>query len=297
MFDLRYHVASLAAVFLALVVGILVGVGSSSQGVISTKERDVLNERIAELRNQRDAARAHAGELARAQRWTQTFVKRTYPAVMSGRLASTRIALLFVGGVDGTLRSDVDETLADAGARGLVRFRALKVPIDVPAIDRVLASRRALARYVGDRRLAELGGALGQEFVRGGKTPLWNALSDQLVEERGGSGAPTVDAVVVVRSARPQARGTARLLGGLYDALSGSGAPVVGIETSNSTGGIVETFRKHRLSTVDDVDTPFGRLALAVVLAGGAPGHYGVKPSAEDLLPPVEPVPVPTTSG
>ena len=29
MFDLRYHVASLAAVFLALVIGILVGVGIS----------------------------------------------------------------------------------------------------------------------------------------------------------------------------------------------------------------------------------------------------------------------------
>ena len=39
MFDLRYHVASLAAVFLALVVGILIGVGLTTQGVISTSER------------------------------------------------------------------------------------------------------------------------------------------------------------------------------------------------------------------------------------------------------------------
>ena len=33
MFDLRYHVASLAAVFLALIIGILVGVGISREGL------------------------------------------------------------------------------------------------------------------------------------------------------------------------------------------------------------------------------------------------------------------------
>ncbi len=40
MFDLRYHVASLAAVFIALVVGILVGVGISGRGFVDDVERD-----------------------------------------------------------------------------------------------------------------------------------------------------------------------------------------------------------------------------------------------------------------
>ena len=34
MFDLRYHVASLAAVFVALIIGILVGVGISDRGLV-----------------------------------------------------------------------------------------------------------------------------------------------------------------------------------------------------------------------------------------------------------------------
>jgi len=34
MFDLRYHVASLTAVFLALVIGILVGVGIADRGLV-----------------------------------------------------------------------------------------------------------------------------------------------------------------------------------------------------------------------------------------------------------------------
>ena len=69
MFDLRYHVASLAAVFLALVIGILVGVGISSGGFVSKGERSLLNSKIDELQRSLDAARlrtetclAHRGE-------------------------------------------------------------------------------------------------------------------------------------------------------------------------------------------------------------------------------------------
>jgi copper transport outer membrane protein MctB len=297
MFDLRYHVASLAAVFIALVIGILVGVGISSQGVISTNERDVLNERIAELKRDRDSARQRASDLSRAQRAAQTFVDRTYPALISGRLRTVRVAVLFVGSVDGGLRSAIDQTLVDADSPGVRRVRALKVPLDVRAVDRILASRRALARYVGNRQLDDLGSAMGAEFVAGGRTPLWNALTKQLVEERDGSAKDPIDAVVVVRSVPAQQRGTSRFLGGLYKGLTGSGVAVIGIEDSGAQVTAIETFRKHGFSSVDDVDTRAGRLALAVLLAGGEPGHYGVKPTADDLLPPVQPVSVTTTSG
>jgi Copper transport outer membrane protein, MctB len=290
MFDLRYHVASLAAVFLALVIGILVGVGISSQGVISTNERDVLNERIAELKRQRDSARQRAADLTRSQRVSQTFVSRTYPALMSGRLQATRVAVLFVGSADGSVPAEIEETLTDADSSGIVRLRALKVPIDVSTISRILSSRRPLARYAGARRLGELGEALAVEFVTGGRAPLWTALTRVLVEERSGDAREPVDAVVVVRSTGPQQRGSARFLAGLYAGLVGSGAAVVGVETSDAPLSAVETYRERGISSVDDVDTPAGRLALAVLLAGGEPGHYGVKASAEDLLPPVEPV-------
>ena len=49
MFDLRYHVASLAAVFVALVIGIFVGVGLSGRGFVNDAERKNFQARIDEL--------------------------------------------------------------------------------------------------------------------------------------------------------------------------------------------------------------------------------------------------------
>ena len=60
MFDLRYHVASLTAVFVALVIGILVGVGLSGKGFVNDAERANLNGQIADLRQERDAAQTVA---------------------------------------------------------------------------------------------------------------------------------------------------------------------------------------------------------------------------------------------
>ena len=48
MFDLRYHVASLAAVFLALIIGILVGVGISERPR-RQREDKFLKDEVASL--------------------------------------------------------------------------------------------------------------------------------------------------------------------------------------------------------------------------------------------------------
>ena len=54
MFDLRYHVASLAAVFLALIIGILVGVGISDRGYLDKGTRRLLEQRVADLQKRLD---------------------------------------------------------------------------------------------------------------------------------------------------------------------------------------------------------------------------------------------------
>jgi hypothetical protein len=290
MFDLRYHVASLAAVFLALVIGILVGVGISSGGFVSKGERSLLNSKIDELQHSLDAARLRTGDLSRTQRGATMYVEESYPLLMADRLASRRIALVFVGPVDAELRSLVERTLIDAGAGATLRLRALRVPVDLEALGNVLDGRPALARYARPEAARELGRRLAQELVRGGRAPVWRLLAPQLVAERAGNDERPADAVVVARSVPPQQGETARLLRGFYEGLASSGVPAVGVETSQVALTTVDAFDKASLSSVDFVDTHVGRLALALLLGGGRPGSYGLKQTATDgILPPLEP--------
>jgi hypothetical protein len=294
MFDLRYHVASLAAVFLALVIGILVGVGISSGGFVKSGERKLLTGQISELHNQLNTANKRAHDLSEAQQAGQTFVKSTYPALMASRLAGKRVAIVFVGEIDGGARSLVERTLSDAGAPAPLRIRALKVPIDLGQLDALLAARPGLVGLADATAAAAIGRELAREFVRGGQAPAWGVLSPQLVAERLGSEQEPADAVVVVRTAQPQEGATARFLAGLYAGLASQHVPAVGTETTDATPSAVAAFARAHLATVDDLDTAPGRLALAALLAGARPGHYGLKDEAKDgLLPPIAPVVTP----
>src|SRR3954468_23910827 len=77
MFDLRYHVASLAAVFLALVIGILVGVGISDP--VNNAKTGLLEQRIGNLQKQLDQQVQQTGNVAREQDAARSFINETYP--------------------------------------------------------------------------------------------------------------------------------------------------------------------------------------------------------------------------
>jgi hypothetical protein len=281
MFDLRYHVASLAAVFVALIIGILVGVGLAGSGV--TKQADLNLARAQNKGLQADLASAQAQ--IKQLKQTQEAFQQGYPALMADRLSGKQIAVLFVGPRDGGISSAVEQTLADAGALQALRVRAVDVPVNEQDLDSLLGARPALAKYVGDDKLAALGQALGSEFALGGATPLWNLLGRRLVEEKSGPAKPPADGIVVVRTVKPQQGVTARFLSGLFTGLSSAGIPAVGVEKSGTTSSAIPVYRDHGLSGVDDIELATGRAALALLLAGAGTGHYGTADDADAVLP------------
>jgi hypothetical protein len=290
VFDLRYHVASLAAVFLMLVVGILVGVGISGRGFVDDAERDRLNGQIADLRSELEAANVNAEDLERRQQAAEEFVESAYPVLAERRLAGKRIAVLVLGSVDPTL-GFVERALDDSGAR-LARMRAITLPLRSENVEAALSERAELGGYVGDDQLANVGRDLGRELVTGGETPLWDVLEGDIVEERRGDFAEPVDGVVVIRTAEPQAAETSRFLAGLYEGPGSTGVPVVGVERARVEESAVPTFQRHSLSTVDGIDSELGSLALVLLLGGADAGDYGTRDTAEDgILPPIEPLP------
>jgi hypothetical protein len=294
VFDLRYHVASLAAVFLMLVVGILIGVGISGRGFVDDAERRAFNDRIAGLQEQVDASKASADDFQRRQKAAQDFVESAYPVLVKSRLTGKNVAVAVLGSVEQGSFRFVVRALADADGR-LARMRAVMLPVRLEAVEAVLTDRPELAGYVGDEHLGDLGRDLGRELVAGRETPLWDALAGEIVEEQSGNLSDAVDGVVVIRPAEPQAGGTSRFLAGFYQGLGSTGVPVVGVEPSRVEQSAIPVFQRYGLSTVDGIETELGQLALVLLLGDADPGDYGVRDTAKSgILPPIESLPAPS---
>ena len=279
MFDLRYHVASLAAVFIALVIGILVGVGISGRGALKDVERLNLQNDIGRLQAQNEDLRRQMQELEAAAEYQQ----ETEQAVLANRLRDRRLLLVFVGSVKGAIRTSVEQMVGDADG-SMARMRALRVPVDFVEV------QDALVEVVdAPARPEDLGRSLAAELLDGGETPLLDELTTTLIEEQDGSMGGAVDGVVIAHNSDRQGGPTARFLAGLYNGLLSGGRPAIAVETSRTDDSALSVFRRHGYSTVDNVEMPTGRVSLAVLLTGEATGDYGVN-GENGPLPNVEPV-------
>ena len=292
MFDLRYHVASLAAVFVALVIGIFVGVGLSGRGFVNDAERKNFEARIDELQADRDSAEAAAKSAARRGDALDAVADTTYTSLVRRRLAGTKVGVVFVGSVDQGLAGTIRRTIADAGGR-VVRMRALRVPLDPEAVDQALRGEPDTRELAGEDRRTRLGNAIARELVQGGQTPVLDRLASLLVEEQLGLSKAPLDAVVVARPTRPQQGETEDFLSGLYSGLAAAIVPSVGVEDSNAQPSAVPPFRAAGLATVDALDTTAGQVALVFLLEGARPGSYGLGQDAVDGVLPAAPLTAP----
>jgi predicted Zn-dependent protease with MMP-like domain len=283
VFDLRYHVASLVAVFFFFVVGILVGAAISDPSLADRAQEQQLRDRIDRLEGQLTAAEAQSAEDEAAR----DYVTASYDAVMANRLEGKRIGVLYVGRAEDAL--GIEETVNDAGG-DVTRMRVVDVPVDPEALQAALRGTEAGARFANDDDLQGLGEALAEEFVQGGETPLWDALAEELVQEQSGDFDEPLDAVVVARTERPGTTASGRFVIGLFEGVS-AGVPAVGVESTRTLPSAVPAYRRSGLSIVDDVDRRLGKISLAVLLAGGEPGHYGLDEGRDAAVPPIEPVP------
>jgi Copper transport outer membrane protein, MctB len=104
------------------------------------------------------------------------------------------------------------------------------------------------------------------------------------------SGRPrALDAVVITRDAPEdldpdEAEANDTFEDGLLDGIAAAGRSAVGVERTDAERSSIELFSSHDISTVDNVDLVAGRVALVSVLLG-ADGSFGVKDSADELLP------------
>jgi hypothetical protein len=275
VFDFRYHALSLVAVFLALGIGILLGV-TIGDSLVSEAERGVRQSLRGDVVEARDEVR----ELRRERELVDRWVERAVPSLVAAELDGERVAIVGIGGLPDDVASPVADAVEAAG--GIVDSR---VEVETPVDERELADAIGgrFARLGADARLLEaLGRAVGRSVVRGGSVA--RSLARRFPERFGGD-LEGADAVVVYRQPEEEASdATETFVDALIAGLRAEQMPVVGVERSSTDPSQVGFYRNHGLSSVDSVDLAAARAALVRALVG-AEGTFGFKPSADEPLP------------
>jgi hypothetical protein len=276
----RYHAASLIAVFLALAIGILIGAEFGGDALTNTR-RDLEHSLVGNLQDARSRADELNAELSRSDE----FSERVYPVLTRDRLAARRFAIIALGGLPSDITSDVEDALGPTGGK-LVGVGVVREPVDVNGLAADLAKTRFADLRTNPDALTELGTGLGRQLALGGTLP--EVVRGHLFSRASGSFGG-LDGVIVVRD-QPEDMGPVQrsranqLESALMSGITATRIPAVGIEATTTEPSSAAFFQSSDLSSVDDVDLTAGQLALVFSMLG-AEGSFGVKGSADRLLP------------
>jgi hypothetical protein len=280
----RYHAASLAAVFLALAIGILIGVGLGDK-VVKGARRDLEQS----LKSDLAASRTRSDDLQSQLNREHDFSAQIYPALVGNLLSGQRIAVVALGSMPQEMKGDIESVVGNDSPTGakLSEFAVVREPPDLHALADAVPGGDRKVEHDQDA-LSALARRAGRSLISGG--PLFDHLRDALLADVSGSPGG-IDGVIVVRG-RPsdlgsgQSDATDSLEAGILEGIEGAGSqPVVGVERSDSDTSQIGFYDSQGVSaTVDSVDLDSGRVALAYAL-DGVEGDYGIKPSADRLLP------------
>lgn len=286
MYNLRYHIASLVAVFLALAVGLLLGSVVAERGMITEQASSL----VEDLERRFDEITATNDQLSVGLDRDRAFAEAAVAPLIEGSLAGTDV-LVFVGTgrVDGM--NAVTEAVTQAGGS------VTTMSVLTPGLGLAESEPEGLAGYFQLRgvEMAEAGEALQEQVARALldelRTGQTRELADLLVA-RGlltadsEAGTATVDAIVIVGNGQD---GYDPFSIEVATALSEAGGIAVSADSASVEGGVVAASAARGMSAVDHVGTPQGRVSLVWLLAGRATGHFGFGDGAQAAYPPLGP--------
>ena len=313
MINFRFHLVSLVAVFLALALGVMMGATVIDRAIVNGLEAriDRVGDRADETRDENLALKARLDAL-------EAYAEQALPLIVGDRLTGVPVAMVAVRGVNEEVVRQTADALRRGGAvvNGVVWLEPSLALPDVSA-------EVKLGEAVGDavRRGADLRRtaieALGRRLALGPAATAPGGDVDVLTG-LGTAGFVTFDSmggdfdssrypvpgsrVLVIDGGQAKLKADVVTLP-LIRTLQVQGAMVALGEVNApagpgpARGAIVSGVRDDqalatRVATVDDLEQPRGRAALALALeelGRGQAGHYGEGPGASRQLP--EPAP------
>jgi hypothetical protein len=282
--DYRYHLGSIVAIFVALLLGLLIGIGLAPRPEDFSEVVTGLKKEYQQTRDERkeevEQLKAELGE-------SEAVGKEAVSAVIADRLADTRIALVMNHDLGREFGDQLRALLTQAGAKVVSTTTFTRDFIAMPdAVRKKVSTQLLLYPPQGTPFRAVIARAIARDLATSQSKLIHGLHVSGLLKSSSGSVYTSgVDAVLLVGGMNQSSDASPDGIDvPLITELKRLGVRVVGCEARDVKLSCIPTYKAQDISTVDNVDTLAGRLAVVFVL-GDVEGHFGVKETADRLVP------------
>ncbi|KAF1086515.1 hypothetical protein SPSYN_00234 [Sporotomaculum syntrophicum] len=282
--DYKYHIASLVAVFLALGIGILIGSTLLGNDALIDYQKQVTNgleNQLQTLREANEIVQARANTLETDANIHKEFEKQVLPVLTAGRLAGKTFAIVELNNFG--FPPELTEVIKNAGGR-VSSITSVNAIEDEKQVITTLQQELVWPVATGDELYKRLGIEIANCLTTGENEAVTGYLVEKgLLKTNGEYGIP-VDGLIIVGGSYSEEDRNMHADISLIDYYKELNIPVVGVEETDVISSSMKEYQHKHISTVDNIDTIPGQMAMVLALSG-QPGHYGVKSTAQKLMP------------
>lgn len=278
---MRYHIASLIAVFLSLALGILLGTIFVDERILAERQ----NQLVEDIRKDVEKVRADNKQLSDEIKRSDEFEQAVLPLMIQNKLAGKQIAIVASVSEDQTVRNALQDVLTKSGARVFfIKATSATFSLERKEIEQRLSAFFPEEGLTKDQLQEKIIKQLALSLASTDPTFINELTGLKLLEVNGEMILPVNQVIVFGGLENKTLLSLFQNDLALGDQFKKLGLPVVGVEVTEAKISSIPLFQKSDFPTVDNVETVSGQIALVMVLEGRQ-GNYGSKSTAQSILP------------
>ncbi len=282
--NLKFFVLLVISIFAALGIGIYFGFTLDAQNLIVEQREDIvkeIEERFDYLSNENQELKAAIESILEANKNYEYFIDSTYEETIKNRLLGLNVVIIETN--NDYMYSGVGSVLNVAGANLTSLITINDKFMDEQMLIN-LYERLELDIPEGDIVEYTMG-LITESVIEGNPSTLISQLNNEEFIQVVGLINTPVDYIIIAGGSLEEENERINKLDKTIVSISRKkDIDIIGIEKLDVIYSYIASYKKLNISTVDNIDTAMGKVSLILAMEG-RPGHYGLKDTAEDLVP------------
>lgn len=285
--NIKYLVITVISIFLALGIGVLIGVQIDSQDIIFQEQESLvakMEDKFNELNNTKLSLEDEIDRQQDIIEQNELYKKNIFPDYLKGKLEGLNIAII-----------ETSDDYVYTNMRHVPKLAGANINSVTLIADKIISlsqeEKTRIRNYFTNKYGADDQG-LNEIIVK--------KISEVLAENTGfedldflqeaglidsvGSFEGPVDYVIIAGGSKKETSKYEVVDIPLIKEFKKRSIPVVGVESSDVVYSYIDFYKKEKISTVDNVDDIIGQTSLVFVMTG-MDGNYGIKKTANSLMP------------
>lgn len=265
--NIKFYAVSIVAIFAALGIGIFIGFSMDTKEFITEQQEgliDLLEAQFESITNENEELTIENKELLSSYKNKNEYIENSYSHIVPGKLEGLKVAIIETN--PDYVTSGIGRDIELAGGK-VVNVTTLNGKLF--SSDSYKESLKEIINIISSKDKVD--GI--DKFVDAGYVSIMGNF-DEDVDQLIICGGASREESVRVREVDKM----------IIDMAKKEGIPTLGVEKSSVHMSYIDKYKEYKIGTVDNVDTVMGRIAMVLAI-GNETGNYGVKGTADSVLP------------